>query len=53
MRANPVRFPATLPAEEGDTFVRYGNNASWDTGATDLNRWPSCPAATASATTPT
>lgn len=37
MRANPVRFPATLPAEEGDTFVRYGNNASWDTGATDLN----------------
>ena len=37
MRANPVRFPATLPAEEGDTFVRYGNNAPWDTGATDLN----------------
>ena len=37
MRANPVRFPATLPAEEGDTFVRYGNNASWDPGATDLN----------------
>ena len=37
MRANPVRFPATLPAEEGDTFVRYGNNASWDTGTTDLN----------------
>ena len=33
MRANPVRFPATLPAEEGDTFVRYGNN----TGTTDLN----------------
>lgn len=37
MRANPVRFPATLPAEEGDTFVRYGNNASWSTGVTDVN----------------
>ena len=37
MRANPVRFPATLPAQEGDTFVRYGNNVSWDTGATDHN----------------
>ncbi|SMG12380.1 TonB-dependent receptor [Sphingobacterium psychroaquaticum] len=37
MRANPVRFPATLPAEEGDTFVRYGNNTSWDVGPIDLN----------------
>lgn len=37
MRANPVRFPATLPGEEGDTYVRYGNNDSWDTGSTDLN----------------
>lgn len=37
MRANPVRFPATLPAQEGDTYVRYGNNNSWDTGTTDLN----------------
>lgn len=37
MRANPVRFPAVLPAEVGDTFVRYGNNNSWDTGTTDLN----------------
>ena len=37
MRCNPVRFPATLPAEEGDTFVRYGNNNSWDTGYTDTN----------------
>ena len=37
MRANPVRFPAVLPAEEGDTFVRYGNNKTWDTGNTELN----------------
>ncbi len=37
MRANPVRFPAVLPAQDGDTFIRYGNNTSWDTGATDLN----------------
>lgn len=37
MRVNPVRFPATLPAEEGDTYVRYGNNSSWDTGTTETN----------------
>ncbi|MCI1640625.1 MAG: TonB-dependent receptor [Bacteroidales bacterium] len=37
MRANPARFPAVLPAEDGDTFVRYGNNNSWDTGLTELN----------------
>lgn len=37
MRVNPVRFPATLPAEEGDTYVRYGNNSSWDTGTTEIN----------------
>jgi len=37
MRANPVRFPAVLPAEDGDTFVRYGNNDTWDTGSNDLN----------------
>ncbi|MVZ60645.1 SusC/RagA family TonB-linked outer membrane protein [Sphingobacterium humi] len=37
MRANPVRFPAVLPAEEGDTYVRYGNNSSWDVGNKDLN----------------
>ncbi len=37
MRANPVRFPATLPAQSGDTYTRYGNNNSWDTGYTDLN----------------
>jgi TonB-linked SusC/RagA family outer membrane protein len=37
MRANPVRFPAVLPAQKNDTYVRYGNNNSWDTGLTDLN----------------
>lgn len=37
MRANPMRFPATLPAEPGDTYVRYGNNTSWDAGPNDLN----------------
>lgn len=37
MRANPVRFPATFPVQNGDTYVRYGNNVSWDTGKTDLN----------------
>ncbi|MGM9741082.1 MAG: SusC/RagA family TonB-linked outer membrane protein [Candidatus Cryptobacteroides sp.] len=37
MRANPVRFPATLPAQDGDTFVRYGNFDTWDTGSNDLN----------------
>ena len=37
MRANPVRFPAVLPAQDGDTFVRYGNNDTWDTGSHDLN----------------
>lgn len=37
MRANPVRFPAVLPAEEGDTYVRYGNNRSWDSGDYEMN----------------
>jgi TonB-linked outer membrane protein, SusC/RagA family/TonB-dependent outer membrane receptor, SusC/RagA subfamily, signature region len=37
MRANPARFPATLPAVDGDTFVRYGNNFSWDVGQNELN----------------
>lgn len=37
MRANPARFPVVLPAEEKDTFVRYGNNKTWDTGNTELN----------------
>ena len=37
MRGNPVAFPAVLPAQPGDTFVRYGNNKSWDVGETDIN----------------
>lgn len=37
MRANPVRFAAVLPAQQGDTFVRYGNNTSWDVGNVDVN----------------
>lgn len=37
MRANPTKFPAVLPAREGDKYVRYGNNDTWDTGNTDLN----------------
>ncbi len=41
LRANPARFPAVLPAEDGDTYVRYGNNYSWDVGATDLNPYGS------------
>lgn len=27
MRVNPVAFAPVLPAEEGDTYVRYGNNS--------------------------
>jgi len=41
MRVNPARFPAVLPAQEGDTFVRYGNNNSWDTGQNELNPYAS------------
>jgi TonB-linked SusC/RagA family outer membrane protein len=37
MRANPARFPVVLPAQDGDSFVRYGNNKTWDTGTTELN----------------
>lgn len=37
MRGNPVAFPAVLPAQPGDTFVRYGNNNSWDVGMADIN----------------
>lgn len=32
MTVNPVAFPATLPAEEGDTFVRYGNGTRQGVG---------------------
>ncbi len=37
MRANPVAFPVTLPAQPGDTFVRYGNSNSPDVGDADVN----------------
>lgn len=39
MRANPVWCPPVLPAKEGDTFVRYGNNTPWaqNTGTIDRN----------------
>lgn len=39
MLANPVWCPPVLPAEEGDTFVRYGNNSPWaqNTGTIDRN----------------
>lgn len=37
MRANPVRFPATWPGEEGDTFVRFGNAESPNGSSTDVN----------------
>lgn len=37
MRANPVMFPVTFPAQAGDDFVRFGNAPSWDGGANDVN----------------
>lgn len=37
MRVNPVAFPATLPSEEGDTFVRYGNNTKQGVGGIQTN----------------
>lgn len=37
MRVNPVSFPATLPAQEGDTFVRYGNNTKQGVGGLQNN----------------
>lgn len=36
-QVTPTWFPAVLPAEEGDTYVRYGNNTSWTTGSYDVN----------------
>lgn len=36
-QVTPTWFPAVLPAEVGDSFVRYGNNTSWTTGAYDVN----------------
>ena len=37
MRANPVKFPATWPREEGDTFIRFGNAESPNGSTNDLN----------------
>ena len=37
MHGNPVRFPATLPAEPGDTYIRYGSNDPWDVGKSEPN----------------
>ncbi len=37
LTCNPARFPAVLPSEEDDTYIRYGNNYAWDTGTTETN----------------
>ncbi len=39
MRANPVQFAPTYPTEwvDGATYTIFGNTASWDGGATDIN----------------
>ena len=37
MRVSPVSFPATLPGEPGDTFVRYGNNTRQGVGGLQVN----------------
>ncbi len=37
MRANPVHFPVTWPAETGDTFIRYGSADSPNGGTNELN----------------
>lgn len=37
MRVNPVGFPATLPAEAGDSFVRYGMNTRQGVGGLQTN----------------
>ena len=37
MRANPVHFPVTWPAETGDTFIRYGSAESPNGGTNELN----------------
>lgn len=51
MKVNPVYFPAVLPAEDGDTFIRFGNGASWNAGGTsDIARNPYASYACGSAT---
>lgn len=37
MRVNPVAFPATLPSQPGDTYVRYGNNTKQSVGGIHNN----------------
>ncbi len=32
MTGMPCEFPATLPGEESDTFVRFGTNNAWNSG---------------------
>ena len=32
MTGMPCEFPATLPGEESDTFVRFGTNNAWNNG---------------------
>ena len=32
MTGMPCEFPATLPGEESDTFVRFGTNNGWNSG---------------------
>ena len=32
MTGMPCEFPATLPSEESDTFVRFGTNNAWNSG---------------------
>lgn len=41
MQVTPTWFPAVLPAEDGDNFIRYGNNKSWTTGSYDVNPYAS------------
>ena len=37
MRVSPVSFPPVIPAQEGDTFVRYGMNARQGVGGLQIN----------------
>ena len=51
MKVNPVYFPAVFPAQDGDTFIRFGNGASWNAGgASDIARNPYASYACGSAT---
>ena len=50
MTGMPCEFPATLPGEESDTFVRFGTNNAWNSG---FFTNPSCAAATATSSAAT